>query len=147
MGCGLVSESSPHNGEGRYCSSPETISDKFYEYLPFYLSIGMTYDQFWNEDSTLVKHYRKAHELKQKQRNQSFWLQGLYFYEALCDVAPTLKAFSKAKPTPYCDEPFPLTDEDFKARKERQEEAKAKKMMAQMEMFRAEVNSHFQEEA
>ena len=46
----------------------------------------MTYDQYWNDDCQLVKFYRKAHKLKNEQKNQELWLQGMYIYEALCNV-------------------------------------------------------------
>ena len=39
---------------------PFTYSKKFEDLCPFYMSIGMTYDQYWNEDSTMVTMYRKA---------------------------------------------------------------------------------------
>ena len=70
----------------------------------------MTYDQFWNEDCELVKFYRKAAQIRQDLKNQDAWLQGAYFYEALVDAAPILRAFAKkgTKPIPYREEPFDL---------------------------------------
>ena len=39
------------------------------------------------------------------------WEQGLYIYEALCDVSPILRAFSKAtKPLQYPQQPYGLED-------------------------------------
>lgn len=82
----------------------------------------MTYDQFWNEDAELVKFYREAHRLKQKAREQDFWIQGAYFYEALVDVSPIMVAFPKegAKPSPYRESPFGFFDskEERKAKRE-----------------------------
>ena len=143
MGSELVSDSSPHKGvESLRDSTPISLSEQFYEHLPFYLAIGMSYDQYWNEDCTLVKHYRKAHRIKQKQRNQELWLQGMYFYDALCDVAPILHAFAKkgTKPTPYPTEPYPLTSEEVAERKERQQKLHIEKMKVKMAAWAAKTN-------
>ena len=74
------------------------------------MSIGMTYDEFWNRDVSLVGTYRKAAELRDRRRNQELWLQGMYIYEALCDVAPIFHAFAKkgTKPRPYPEHPYSL---------------------------------------
>ena len=70
----------------------------------------MTYEQFWEQDCELVKYYRKAAQIRQDLRNQDAWLQGAYFYEALIDAAPVLRAFAKkgTKPTPYREGPYEL---------------------------------------
>ena len=144
MGSELVSDSLPRKGIGSIeASSPLSLSEQFYEHLPYYLAIGMTYDQFWNEDCTLVKYYRKAHQIKQKQRNQELWLQGLYFYDALCDVSPILHAFAKkgTKPKPYPTEPYPTTDKEVAGRKERQRILHIEKMKAKMAAWAAKTNT------
>ena len=68
----------------------------------------MSYEEYWEKECTLVKSYREAYKLKQKQLNQSAWLQGMYFYEALCDVSPILHAFAKngTKPNKYSQKPY-----------------------------------------
>ena len=55
-----------------------TYSEVFEELCPQYMSIGMTYDEFWNGDVSIVKFYRKAEELRYKRQNQALWLQGMY---------------------------------------------------------------------
>jgi hypothetical protein len=86
----------------------------FYDQFPYYLSIGMTSEQYWDGDPSLPKYYRKADELSKKRRNQELWLQGMYIYEALCDVAPILHSFAKkgTKPLPYPDHPYAITERD-----------------------------------
>lgn len=111
-----------------------TYTEIFYEHFPYYLAIGMTYDQYWNDDCMLVKYYRKAEEIKNKQRNEQkndeMWLQGLYIYDALCKVSPVLHAFAKpgTKPIPYNDKPYPMTKEE--SEKERLEKQKADRQLA-----------------
>lgn len=119
--------------------------------FPYYLSIGMTYEQYWNQDVELVKYYREAEEIRQNRKNHESWLQGAYFYEALLDASPVLKTnFSKkpVKPAPYRDQPYQLTSEKpsgkQKAQKEQQEEKSDSKAKAVMEMFMTSFNKRFE---
>ena len=73
--------------------------------------MGMSYDQYWNDDALLVKFYREADELKRRRENFNAFLTGRYVYDALCCVAPVLTAFPKkgAKVEPFLKEPYPIT--------------------------------------
>lgn len=119
--------------------SPESHTDVFYEYFPFYLSIGMTYDQYWNDDCTLTNYYSKAHKLRNEYKNQELWLQGMYIYDALCCVSPVLHAFAKprTKPLPYPKKPYDLTGDTVKEEKEKQEKANRDKAKALFEAWSA----------
>lgn len=145
MGSELVSDSaSPwQEGEGAEKPPPPTHTEIFYKYLPYYLSIGMPYDLFWDGDCRLVEAYRRAEELRQRMTNQHLWLQGLYFYEALCDVSPVLRAFAKkgVKPSPYPNEPYPLTKEQKEESDERKERLALEKHKAKMETWAAKINA------
>ena len=114
----MVSSSLSATGGGEQDSSApsNTYTDKFYELFPYYLAIGMTYDQYWNDDPTLVKYYRKADSMKQARLNEQLWLQGMYIYEALCDVSPILHAYAKkgTKPKPYSEKPYAITKDERK---------------------------------
>ena len=96
----------------------------FYELFPYYLAIGMTYEQFWEQDCDLVKYYRKAAQIRQDLKNQEAWLQGAYFYEALADVSPILRAFAKkgSKARPYPKKPFDLNSRGDKTEQKKAEE-------------------------
>ena len=67
--------------------APKTYTEIFDECFPFYLSIGMTYEQYWEGDSALPIFYRKAFEMKQKRdfedTDLKSWLQGRYMIEAI----------------------------------------------------------------
>ena len=96
-------------------STQKKYSEIFNEVLPYYLSIGMTYEQFWYGEADLVIFYRKAYEIKIDYDNQSMWLQGIYVYEAMgCALA---NAFSKEKVS-YRDHPIPLTQKNIEEEKE-----------------------------
>lgn len=107
-----------------------TYTEVFYNHFPYYLAIGMTYDQYWNDDCLLVKYYRKADEIRNKQKNSELWLQGLYIYDALCKVSPILHAFAKSgtKPIPYPDKPYATSEEE--SEKNKLEKQKADRQLA-----------------
>ena len=144
----LVSSSlSTTEEDGRQGSSSSfTYTERFYELFPYYLFIGMTPEQYWDGDSTLVKYYRKAEELRNEKRNQELWLQGMYIYEAICDVAPILHAFAKkgTKPTPYSTKPYPLTEKQTKQNEEEKQRKLAEKGKKFMEAMAASINKKFE---
>ena len=140
----LVSSSlSATDGGGQKSSPPYfTYTEKFYELFPYYMSIGMTPEQYWDGDSTLAKYYRKAEELRNERRNQELWLQGMYIYEALCDVAPVLHAFAKkgTKPIPYSSKPYAITEKQVRQEREEKERRLVEKGKKFMEAMMASIN-------
>jgi hypothetical protein len=89
-------------------SSIPTLRELFEEAFPYYLSIGMSYEQFWDGDVWLTRAYAKAEELRMLRADQLAWLQGSYVYEAIGALSPILHAFAKSgtKPSPYVKEPY-----------------------------------------
>ena len=104
--------SDTEGGEHKSSAPSFTYTEKFYECFPYYLSIGMTPEQYWEGDPTLAKYYRKADEIRKERLNEELWLQGMYIYEALCDVSPVLHSFAKkgTKPHPYSEKPYSITE-------------------------------------
>ena len=128
-------------------SPSSTYTEQFYEAFPYYLSIGMTYDQYWNDNPMLCKYYRQAEELRNDKKNQELWLQGLYIYEALCDVSPVLHAFAKkgVKPQPFSEAPYAITKKS-QAKKEKSKEKQVfDKGMMFMENLMKQNNKKFRE--
>lgn len=105
----------------------------------------MTYDQFWNDDPGLARAYRKAAEIKAERRNQELWLQGLYFYDALCCASPILRSFSKkgTRPVPYPAEPYALTRDQQKKEKVTKEKRTYEKGKAKMMAYMDKINARF----
>lgn len=128
MGGELGVDSSPSQSE------ISSYSAEFKKWFPYFLSLGMTYDEYWNQDCTLVKAYQDAEKIKRERTNTEAWLQGMYIYEALCDVSPIIHAFAKAgtKPLPYPSRPYALTEEEIQRR---EEEEKEKKLLQRKQMF------------
>ena len=124
-----------------------TYTEQFYEVFPYYLSIGMTYEQFWEGDPCLVKYYRQAEEIRVEKKNRELWLQGLYVYEAMCDVSPILHAMAKkgTKARPYPEQPYAITQKQRRRELEEKERAIANKGRRMMEMFMRKSNQQFEE--
>lgn len=115
---------SEDKSDGSSDAAPKSYTEIFLLHLPFYLSVGMSADEFWNGDVWLAKHYREAHNLRQKRENERLWLQGAYFYDAICAASPLIRAsFGKGevKAMPYTKEPYPLTAKEMQERQERDE--------------------------
>lgn len=143
MGSELVSDLPSQFWGGAIGIASPSYSELFYEHLPFYLSIGMSPGQYWDEDNTLTKYYRKAHELKRQRLNQALWMMGLYVYEAVSDVSPILHDFAKkgTKARPYVSEPFPLTSREVREREEREERKRYEAQRAQVAAWAKRANA------
>ena len=96
--------------------------------FPYYLSYGMTAEQYWSGDPWLVVAYREAHRLKTEQENFNAWLYGFYNYNAFSVVQYNVNRDPKKgqKAKDYFKEPIritPLTEREKaeKAEKGRQE--------------------------
>lgn len=127
-------------GDGGLTSELPPSTKVFDEVFPYYLSIGMTYELFWEQDCLLVKAYRRAEEYRQKRINEQAWLNGRYVYDALCAVSPILHAFAKngTEPRPYLQQPYPSNKQEMEKREEEQ-------MRQNAEMFEALVRAKNEE--
>lgn len=114
------------------------------------MSIGMSYDEFWNQDVSLVRVYLKANQLREKQKNRELWLQGMYFYEALCDASPLFRFTMKKgsiKPEPYVKEPYPITEAEVKAREAEERRKKEERFKAEFAQFAERMRKQMPVEA
>jgi hypothetical protein len=106
----------------------------------------MTPEQYWDGDGMLAKYYRKAEEIRNDKRNQELWLQGMYIYEALCDVSPILHAYAKkgTKPTPYSSKPYPLNNKHSEREEEEKQRRLTEKGKRFMEAMAISINKKFE---
>lgn len=145
MGTEWVSELSTHNGVEDKSSAPFSYQKIFEEQCPFYMSFGMTCDEFWFGKPERARYYRKAYELKKKQLNEQLWLQGMYVYEAIRDVAPILvtNPSENAKIQEYSNEPYALTVKEQKEREQKELERRQKAMMNRFSAMSVMINQKF----
>lgn len=115
-------------------TQPQTYTEIFEEHFPTYLSIGMSYEEYWEGDNNLPSLYRKAHEISKNRLNAEQWRMGMYTHNALMSAMSTLA--EKGKYIPYIDQPFPMTEQEAEEQAERREEAKRRE---QYERLRADL--------
>lgn len=98
-----------------------SMSEIFWEAFPAYLTMGMTYDEYWNGDARLCRAYRKKREEELKLEDERLWRQGAYVYHAMICVAPYFNSLKPQKPEDYI-EPFTYTlDKQRKAEAEKRQ--------------------------
>lgn len=128
------------SGEGSNTQTATNSRKIFADCFPAYLVMGMTYDEFYNQDHELVKAYRKAYKDKRRQANEDMWRQGLYTYIAISKIAPLLVPFAKnPKAEPYVDKPLPMFEED----EQDAESTVENKGLAYMKAKMIEINKKF----
>lgn len=86
--------------------------------FPYYLSLGMSYDEYWMKEPSLVRAYREAEIFRQEQYNYNAWLQGLYVHRA---VASSMSHLSSKKTDwiTYLEYPLAITKREKEAEAER----------------------------
>ena len=143
MGGGLVSDSPPQ--ESGATDVAPSFTSVFEAHFPYYLAIGMTPEQYWEGDPSLVRFYRKADKINKDRENQRLWLQGAYFYNALINASPILHAFAKrgTKPKPYPDKPYGIDEKSVSDNRGSREKAEFEKKKAIMTAWAAGINKRF----
>ena len=115
-------------------SEPKSLGELFREVFPYYIAMGMTYDEFWYGDPTLARDYRKAQDIRLHQEEWARHRQGEYFMAALLAIAPVIKPFVKdPKPGNYPEEPWPLTEKEAREREIRKERENTLRFIQQLE--------------
>lgn len=123
-----------------------SFAEAYEKAFPTYLSMGMTYREYWDEDAKLVTYYRESFKLLQKRKNYDSWLQGRYVYEAMSATLSSLFAKNKSDIYPYPSEPYPMTKEDLEEHERREYEARRERIMASFAGTKATIHEGGQDE-
>ena len=94
------------------------FTETFEKMAPKYMAMGMSYDEFWNDDIRKARDYLEAFKIRKKQENEKLWLQGMYIYKALENIYPLFNGWANTPPKPYLKHPIPMDEEDRKEQKE-----------------------------
>lgn len=127
------SESFTTSGNSKVEST--SLTKLFEHECPYYMSYGMSFDEYWYGDAYLVKFYRDAYKLKRRYDDVFMWKQGMYIYEALCDVSPILHAFSKKGTKPLQYRSKPMSEEIRQMDTEREKEIAIKNEQMKARIF------------
>ena len=126
-----------------------SLTALFEKQCPIYMAFGMTYDEFWYDDAYRTKFYRYAYKLKVRQKDEELWQQGMYIYEALCEVSPVLHAFCKkgTKPLPYSSKPYLSDVASYKTDTEKAKQIENDRLIARLhfEAWAREMKNRFKE--
>ena len=99
--------------------SKRTKAEIFQSLCPYYMFLGMSYEQYWYGKPDMVQAFYETYKYKRKAKNEEIWLQGLYIAEAISAV------FSEGKKK-YPDKPhdiYPKTEEEKRLEVEKQRQA------------------------
>ena len=99
---------------------PRTNEELYLTVFPYYLSLGCSYKEFWEENAYIAAAYRDAEQYRREQINHDLWLQGLYFSSAI-NSALAMAFWNKKgrKPDGYLQYPIAFTEREKDAEKER----------------------------
>lgn len=64
----------------------KTWGQVFEELAPYYLSIGMSSDEYWNGYPRLAREYREAHKKQLEEWNYKAWILGTVAMKCHCII-------------------------------------------------------------
>lgn len=100
---------------GALASEHLTFEQLFGILAPYYLSIGMPVEDFWNGEPGLAPVYAQAEVFRARERQRELFYEGIYMQRAI--------QAALSKDAVYFKEPLPITEEEVKdAAKRRQQE-------------------------
>ena len=76
------------------------------EWLPSYISIGLTPEQFWKMNPRKLKPYIEAEKIREERVDTQMWLMGRYVYEAVGAAVGSILSPKGKKGIPYRDTPL-----------------------------------------
>lgn len=88
----------------------------------------MSYEDYWEREPKLVKAYREAEKIRIENKNTFEWLEGKYFFDALCVALSNFSAglAGKIGKANYPEKPYrltPMTEEEKEAERQKKLEA------------------------
>ena len=116
----------------------QSMSEAFRKVFPRYLAIGMSYEEYWEKESWLVKSYREAQKEKRTEKDYYAWLNGIYVLKALQTGVPViLNGIAKQVVTlpEFPDRPIDFSENRKKEQEKKQMELQRAKMQEMAEAF------------
>ena len=80
-------------------TSPQSNFGKYLDLIcPYYLSYGMSWEEFWYSSLDRLGVYWQKHQFEIEARNQELWLQGLYIRSAVASCMDSKNSKYPSKP-------------------------------------------------
>ena len=149
MGGGINSSQYPQSAIDLLSVIPDadrnlTFAEIFDKHWPWYLSLGMSYHDFWdNGDTNLCRWYRKAEKYRRKRVDEEQWFMGRYIYEAIGALSPILHVNLSGKEVhaeKYMELPILVRIENEKKLEQERQDKQQKIAMAAFASFVEELN-------
>ena len=124
------------SGGQRQLSSPSEIVDFLDEMCSFFMSIGMSYKDYWEGENALPDFYLRAYKMKREREmddaNIKAWLNGFYDFAAYSMAISNAFAGKDDTPSQYFDKPQPLISHSGKPVEKSQEEIEKEQEIARL---------------
>ena len=137
----LTEDSNVNDGDSSLEESPFLLAKVLDDAFPYYLSLGMSYEEYWDGDPSLVIAYRKAEDMKAHRRNWEMWMNGRYVYDAIMRMLPSMQLWRPKPPLDYMTEPYPLTRKEYEERIQKEEKRKQEEIRDKMLAFASAYKS------
>ena len=125
-------------GDGQIGATP-TYTEIFENVFPYYLAMGMSYEQFWFDEPKIAAYYRRADEIRKQRMNEELWLNGIYTAEALASTVGNM--FTKGQKHKYPSEPKPITLAELEEKRAREQRLREEKIKAAFTARALSVNA------
>lgn len=104
-----------HDKEDTQKEEKLSPSKLFEKVCPYYMSIGVSYHDFWDGEFDICKYARKADEINQGNKNREQWWQAVYIFRMMLDASPAFNVFNSGDKniTLSVDRPFPITQKEI----------------------------------
>ena len=138
-------ESDSENGGEGEGSSPFSVREAIRTVLPYFMSIGMEYDEFYSATAERLKAYREAEDMRLDRMSLEKALQAQYIYKAIGLLSPILrtnlsKQRAEAGKWDLSEEYLPLSKKGITAKEENAKKKKYEEMKASMMRFAKAFN-------
>lgn len=134
-------------------TSQTPYGDMFDRLLPEYMSMGMTYDEYWDGEYGTKRAFRKAYRIRMENEqhiaDRNNWYMGQYIVAAIQSVplmVPGINMKKGASLPDYPDKPFFMRYEEQKKEEVRKqhEEDQSKLAMAMFQAMTARFNKNIE---
>lgn len=125
-----------------------TYADIFEDICSYYMSIGVTYEEFWYGDFAICKYARQAEKLRRKKANQEMWWNAIYLFKTMIDVSPAFHDFGDGKKTQIkfsLDQPLPMDAKEAELHAQMKREREQEEFLAKMVAYTQEHNKAMKE--
>ena len=120
--------------------APKTLREIFEDACPYYLSAGMTYDEFWKGRPRMVIAYRKKMRIDSNKINDEAWLNGRYIHIAVSAAIHNKFRKKEEKAVDYPLEPF-STGSESEAKKSEKKKKNTEAIKALLDAMKSRYDA------